>query len=59
MLFRSRGRAPGRGSGTQIALYKSVGSAVQDLAIASMCARAAAGAGLGTRFPVPIDVVRK
>jgi alanine dehydrogenase len=54
-----RGRVPGRVSPAQIALYKSVGSAVQDLAIASMCARAAAAAGLGTRFPVPIDVVRK
>jgi alanine dehydrogenase len=54
-----RGRVPGRVSGTQIALYKSVGSAIQDLAIASMCARAAAGAGLGTRFAVPVQVVRK
>jgi hypothetical protein len=32
---------------------------VQDLAVAGMCARAAAAAGLGTSFPVPIDVIRK
>ena len=54
-----RGQAPGRVSGEQVALYKSVGSAVQDLAIASMCARTAAEAGLGTEFPVPVDVVLK
>jgi ornithine cyclodeaminase/alanine dehydrogenase len=53
------GRVPGRASGAQIALYKSVGSAIQDLAIASMCVRAADAAGLGTRFPVPVEVVRK
>ena len=53
------GRVPGRTAEWQIALYKSVGSALQDLAIATMCARAAEKAGLGTRFAVPIDVVRK
>jgi len=53
------GRAAVRADGKQIALYKSVGSAVQDLAVAAMCVRAAAEAGTGTRFPVPIDVIRK
>jgi ornithine cyclodeaminase/alanine dehydrogenase len=53
------GRVAGRTSRSQIALYKSVGSALQDLAIATMCARAAESGGLGTRFPVPVDVVRK
>jgi ornithine cyclodeaminase/alanine dehydrogenase len=53
------GHAPGRTGTGQVVLYKSVGSAVQDLAVAGMCARAAAAAGLGTRFPVPIDVIRK
>jgi len=53
------GRAAGRADGGQIVLYKSVGSAVQDLAVAAMCTRAAIEAGLGTRFPVPVDVIRK
>ena len=53
------GQAAGRANPKQIVLYKSVGSALQDLAIATMCARAADEAGLGTRFAVPIDVVRK
>ncbi len=53
------GQTAGRTSRQQITLYKSVGSAVQDLAVAGMCARAAAAAGLGTRFPVPVDVIRK
>lgn len=53
------GRAAGRAHGEQIVLYKSVGSAVQDLAVAAMCTRAAAEAGLGTSFPVPVDVIRK
>jgi alanine dehydrogenase len=53
------GRTAGRADGKQIVLCKSVGSAVQDLAVAAMCTRAAAEAGIGTRFPVPIDVIRK
>jgi ornithine cyclodeaminase/alanine dehydrogenase len=53
------GQAAGRTTPQQVVLYKSVGSAVQDLAVAGMCARAAAAAGLGTRFPVPVDVIRK
>ena len=53
------GQSTGRTAAGQIVLYKSVGSAVQDLAVAGMCVRGAAAAGLGTRFPVPIDVIRK
>ena len=53
------GALAGRTDDRQIVLYKSVGSAVQDLAVAAMCTRAAIEAGLGTRFPVPVDVIRK
>jgi ornithine cyclodeaminase/alanine dehydrogenase len=53
------GQTVGRAGVGQIVLYKSVGSAVQDLAVAGMCASAAARAGLGTRFPVPVDVIHK
>jgi alanine dehydrogenase len=49
------GRHPGRTADDQIALYKSVGSAVQDLAVASMCARAAQELGLG--FPMPVSIL--
>jgi alanine dehydrogenase len=53
------GRHPGRTADDQVALYKSVGSAVQDLAVASMCARAAQGRGLGFPMPVSIETVQK
>jgi ornithine cyclodeaminase/alanine dehydrogenase len=53
------GRHPGRTSDTQIALYKSVGSAVQDLAVATMCARTAERLGLGYQMPVSIQPVQK
>ncbi|HEY5335683.1 MAG TPA: ornithine cyclodeaminase family protein, partial [Mycobacteriales bacterium] len=42
------GRHVGRSDHAQIVLYKSVGSAVQDLAVAAMCVRRAADSGLGT-----------
>lgn len=45
------GRHPGRTDADQIVLYKSVGSAVQDLAVAAMCARNAERLGLGTQTP--------
>src|SRR3954469_11166782 len=41
-------RESGRTNAEQIALYKSVGSAVQDLAVAAMCVGRARAAGLGT-----------
>jgi alanine dehydrogenase len=49
----------GRTDNSQIVLYKSVGSAVQDLAVAAMCVRAALDGWIGTRVPVPIEVVLK
>jgi len=53
------GALAGRTDDRQIVLYKSVGSAVQDLAVAAMCVRAALDGGLGTRAPIPVDVVLK
>ena len=53
------GRAPGRNHADQIALYKSVGSAVQDLAVAAMCVEAAKAAGIGVPFPIHIQPVEK
>jgi alanine dehydrogenase len=53
------GALAGRTHNSQIALYKSVGSAVQDLAVAAMCVRAALDGGLGTRASVPVEVVLK
>jgi ornithine cyclodeaminase/alanine dehydrogenase-like protein (mu-crystallin family) len=41
------GTAPGRTSGDQITLYKSVGVAVQDLAAAALVLRAARERGAG------------
>jgi alanine dehydrogenase len=53
------GRVPGRTGADQIVLYKSVGSAVQDLAVAAMCVGRARAAGLGTTLPIRIQPVRK
>jgi len=53
------GRHPGRTDGRQIVLYKSVGSAVQDLAVAGMCVRNAARLGLGTDIAINIHPVQK
>lgn len=53
------GRHPGRERDDQILLYKSVGSAVQDLAVAEMCARAAESRGLGGRMTQAITPVEK
>lgn len=50
---------PGRTSEEQIMLYKSVGSALQDLTIAGMCVRAAERHGLGARLPIDIRAVQK
>jgi ornithine cyclodeaminase/alanine dehydrogenase len=49
----------GRRDKGQVALYKSVGSAAQDLAVAALCVRAALDGGLGTRAAVPVEVVLK
>jgi alanine dehydrogenase len=53
------GRHPGREKPDQIALYKSVGSAVQDLAVATMCLGTAEQAGRGTVLPSTIQPVTK
>jgi alanine dehydrogenase len=53
------GRHPGRADHQQIALYKSVGSAVQDLAVAAMCLRRAEHLGVGTVLPTTIRPVQK
>jgi ornithine cyclodeaminase/alanine dehydrogenase-like protein (mu-crystallin family) len=54
-----RHRRPGRTSTDQITVYKSVGSAVQDIAVAAMCLRRAREAGLGVPLPITIPPVRK
>jgi len=53
------GRSPGRTHPDQIAVYKSVGSAVQDLAVAAMCVRLAERAGTGTVLPATVEPVHK
>ncbi|HVW71463.1 MAG TPA: hypothetical protein VHB68_20955, partial [Steroidobacteraceae bacterium] len=51
-------RAP-RASENDIVLYKSVGSALQDVVIAEMLLKRALARGLGTRLPVNIAPVAK
>lgn len=53
------GSRVGRGSVDQVILYKSVGGAIQDLAVAAMCLRRAQEAGKGTLLPVSIEPVAK
>ncbi|MFD4507621.1 ornithine cyclodeaminase family protein [Streptomyces sp. NPDC058457] len=55
------GRAPGRPADDPdaVVIYKSVGSAAQDLAVAAMCARRAAELSLGTELPVTISPISK
>ena len=53
------GRHPGRGDARQIMLYKSVGAAIQDLAVARMCAARARQLGIGSTIPAPIRPVSK
>jgi ornithine cyclodeaminase/alanine dehydrogenase len=53
------GRHPGRTDAAEVVLYKSVGSAVQDLAVAGMCADAAERLGLGFHLPISIRPVQK
>jgi len=52
-------RHPGRTEPHQIVVYKSVGSAVQDLAVAAMCVENAGRLGRGTPLPVEIRPVQK
>jgi ornithine cyclodeaminase/alanine dehydrogenase len=53
------GRSPGRTTPDQIMLYKSVGAAAQDLAVAGLCVSRARELGLGTILPVNITPVQK
>ncbi|NKJ42309.1 NAD(P)-binding domain-containing protein [Novosphingobium sp. SG720] len=53
------GTHPGRTAAEQIVLYKSVGAAIQDLAIAALCVDRARAAGLGTSIPAPVRPVDK
>lgn len=53
------GTHPGRTGAEQVMLYKSVGGAIQDLAVAAMCVERATALGLGTTIPAPIRPVDK
>jgi alanine dehydrogenase len=53
------GRHPGRTGGEQIVVYKSVGSALQDLAVAGMCAQNATRLGLGSHLDSTVRAVSK
>jgi ornithine cyclodeaminase/alanine dehydrogenase len=53
------GTGAGRPSPEAIVLYKSVGAALQDLAVAGHCYRQAIALGLGTPLPVSIEPVAK
>lgn len=53
------GRHPGRTDAGQIILYKSVGAAIQDLAVAHLCVERARDAGIGTVIAAPILPVNK
>lgn len=53
------GGHPGRTSDEQLILYKSVGAALQDLAVAAMCIARARDAGIGTTIAAPIRPVAK
>lgn len=50
---------PGRTSADQIVLYKSVGAAIQDLAVAALCVDRARATGLGRSISAPILPVDK
>lgn len=49
----------GRTSADQIILYKSVGAAMQDLAVAHLCVERARDVGIGTAIAAPISPVSK
>ncbi len=53
------GAHPGRVSPDQIILYKSVGSAIQDIVVAAMCFRRAKAHGIGSSMPASIVPVPK
>ena len=53
------GREPGRTSADEIVVYKSVGSAVQDLAVAAMCVRRAPSPASARHCPSASSRCRK
>lgn len=53
------GRHAGRAGASDIVIYKSVGGALQDLAVASLCFHRAAALGLGHRMTETIHPVQK
>jgi ornithine cyclodeaminase/alanine dehydrogenase len=53
------GAVAGRQNSDEILLYKSVGSALQDLAVAELCLRRAGELGIGTALPVTTAPVNK
>jgi ornithine cyclodeaminase/alanine dehydrogenase len=53
------GRHPGRSTPDQVVVYKSVGAAMQDIAVASRCALVAEQRGVGFQLPVSIEPVQK
>lgn len=53
------GRVPGRGAPDEIVIYKSVGSALQDVVIAEMLFERAKAKGLGVALPASIVPVAK
>jgi ornithine cyclodeaminase/alanine dehydrogenase len=53
------GALPTRRSTEQVVLYKSVGSALQDLAVAELCFTRARELGLGTALPISVEPVLK
>lgn len=53
------GAHPGRTGEDQIVLYKSVGAAIQDLAVAAMCLERARATGIGSMIAAPIRPVDK
>jgi len=50
------GRSPGRRGPRDIVLYKSVGSALQDVAVAEMCLERAAAQGRGSELPAGLSI---
>lgn len=54
-----QGRCPGRRRPEDIVLFKSVGSALQDIAVSEMCFAKARQLGLGTALPVRLAVKGK
>ncbi len=54
-----QGRSAARQHAGNIMLYKSVGSALQDIAVSEMCFEKAQQRGLGTRLPVGLSVKGK